>query len=57
MAERKEALCYRLQAEKTTGGEMVLLQWSPSMDLLAAALADHSVLGREGERTKEQSCY
>ena len=39
----EEALCYRMQAEKSTGGEVVLMAWSLSMDLLAAALSDHSV--------------
>ena len=42
-SEAGETLCYKQRAEKSTGGEIVLMQWSPTMDLLAAALADHSV--------------
>ncbi len=38
-----QTLCYRQRLEKTTGGEVILMEWSPTMDLLAAALADHSV--------------
>ena len=38
-----EALCYRQRAEKSTGGEMMLMSWSPTMDLLAASFADNSV--------------
>lgn len=34
---------YRLRLEKSTGGEVVLMEWSPAMDVLAVALADHSV--------------
>ncbi len=36
-------LCYKQRLEKFTGGEVVLMQWCPTMDLLAIALADHSV--------------
>lgn len=36
-------LCYRQRLEKSTGGEVVLMEWSPTMDLLAVAFADHSV--------------
>lgn len=36
-------LRYRQRLEKSTGGEVVLMEWSPTMDLLAVALADHSV--------------
>ncbi|KAL5516648.1 hypothetical protein EMCRGX_G002035 [Ephydatia muelleri] len=39
-----EAPGYRQRAEKSTGGDMTLMQWSPTMDLLAAAYADHSVV-------------
>ena len=38
-----EMLCYCQRVEKSTGGEMTLMQWSPTMDLLAAAFADNSV--------------
>ena len=36
-------LCYRQRLEKSTGGEVVLMEWSPTMDVLATALANHSV--------------
>ncbi len=42
-SESGETLCYKQRLEKSTGGEVVLMQWSPTMDLLAIALADHSV--------------
>lgn len=38
-----EALSYRQRLEKPAGGEVVLMQWSPTMDLLAASFADNSV--------------
>lgn len=38
-----DVLCFKQRTEKSTGGEVILMQWSPTMDLLAAALADHSV--------------
>ena len=41
--EEEEVLCYRQRAEKSTGGEMRAMQWSPTQDLLAAAFADNSV--------------
>ena len=41
--EEEEGLCYRQRAEKSTGGEMRQMQWSPTQDLLAAAFADNSV--------------
>ena len=37
------AMRYRQRLEKSSGGEAVLMEWSPTMDLLAVALADHSV--------------
>ena len=40
---RVEVLCFKQRTEKSAGGEVILMQWSPTMDLLAAALADHSV--------------
>lgn len=43
MEEEEDALCYRQRVEKSTGGEMTQMQWSPTMDLLAAAFADNSV--------------
>ncbi len=42
-ASANEPLCYRQRAEKSTGGEMVLMAWSPTMDVLASAFADRSV--------------
>ena len=42
-ASTGEVLCYRQRVEKSTGGEITLMQWSPTMDLLAAAFADNSV--------------
>lgn len=41
--EGEEVLCFRQRVEKSTGGEMIMMQWSPTMDLLAAAFADNSV--------------
>ena len=41
--EEEEKLCYRQRAEKATGGEVVLIHWSPAMDVVALAFADHSV--------------
>lgn len=38
-----ETLCYKQRAEKSIGGEMVLMKWSPVADLLAAAFSDRSV--------------
>ena len=36
-------LSYRQRLEKPAGGDIVLMQWSPTMDLLAATFADNSV--------------
>lgn len=36
-------LCFQLRETKPSGGDIQLMEWSPKMDLLAAALADHSV--------------
>lgn len=36
-------LCFQLRDTKPSGGDVQLMEWSPKMDLLAAALADHSV--------------
>ena len=38
-----EVLGYRQRLEKPAGGDIVLMQWSPTMDLLAASFADNSV--------------
>ena len=38
-----ETLSYRQRLEKQAGGDLVLMQWSPTMDLLAATHADNSV--------------
>ena len=42
-SEGPPVLRYRQRLEKSTGGEVMLMAWSPTMDLLAAALSDHSV--------------
>lgn len=42
-SEVAQVLRYKQRLEKSTGGEVVLMEWSPTMDLLAVALADHSV--------------
>ena len=55
-------LRYRQRLEKSTGGEVQLMEWSPTMDLLAVVLADHSVsqycpvglVGTRGGSRKEQ---
>ena len=39
-----ELLSYRQRLEKAAGGDIVLMEWSPTIDLLAATLADDSVL-------------
>ena len=36
-------LCYKLRSEKTLSGEIIAVQWSPKMDLIAFALGDGSV--------------
>jgi hypothetical protein len=43
-ASASEALAYRQRLEKPAGGEIVLMKWSPTMDLLAASFADNSVI-------------
>lgn len=42
-SESVQVLRYRQRLEKSTGGDVILMEWSPTMDLLAVALADHSV--------------
>lgn len=37
-------LCYKLRSEKTLSGEIISVQWSPKMDLIAFALGDGSVV-------------
>lgn len=39
----REVLSYRQRLEKPAGGEIVLMKWSPTMDLLVATFADKSV--------------
>lgn len=39
----KAELRFQLRDTKPSGGDIQLMEWSPKMDLLAAALADHSV--------------
>ena len=41
--ETAAAVSYRQRLEKSLEKEMVLMEWSPTMDLLAATLADKSV--------------
>ena len=41
--EEQEKLCYRQRAEKAAGGEVVNMQWSPTMDVIALAFSDNSV--------------
>jgi hypothetical protein len=41
-----QPLRYKQRLEKSTGGEVVLMEWSPTMDLLAIVLSDHSVRKR-----------
>ena len=42
--DEEEKLCYRQRAEKAAGGEVTLMQWSPTMDVIALAFKDHSVI-------------
>ena len=42
-ASASEALGYRQRLEKPAGGDLLLMKWSPTMDLLAATFADNSV--------------
>lgn len=41
--ESDNKLCYKLRSEKTLSGEIITVQWSPKMDLIAFALKDGSV--------------
>lgn len=41
--EWSSKLCYKLRSEKTLSGEVVTVQWSPKMDLIAFAMKDGSV--------------
>lgn len=41
--ELRNRPCYKLRSEKTLSGDIVAVQWSPKMDLLALALKDGSV--------------
>ena len=36
-------LCYKQRAEKPSAGEITLMEWSPTMDVIALAFADFSV--------------
>ena len=38
-----EVLGYRQRLEKPAGGDIALMEWSPTMDLLAATFVDNSV--------------
>ena len=42
-SEQLPPLCFKLRAEKSTGGEVTLLEWSPIMDIVALAFSDNSV--------------
>ena len=39
----EENYCFKQRLEKSTGAEMILMEWSPVADLLAAAFSNHSV--------------
>lgn len=41
--EAEGCLCYRQRKEHSTGGEIMLMKWSPTMDVIALAFADNSV--------------
>ena len=43
MDESTTCLCFKLSSEKSSPGDIVVLQWSPKMDLLAMAMKDGSV--------------
>lgn len=43
MDESRSCLCFKLSSEKSSPGDIVALQWSPKMDLLAMAMKDGSV--------------
>ena len=43
MDESTSCLCFKLSSEKSSPGDIVALQWSPKMDLLAMAMKDGSV--------------
>lgn len=36
-------LCYKQRAEKPSAGEITLMEWSPTMDVIALAFADFSI--------------
>ena len=42
-SEQEENLCYKQRADKPSGGEVALLKWSPTMDVIAIAFSDNSV--------------
>ncbi|XP_065911804.1 anaphase-promoting complex subunit 4-like [Dysidea avara] len=44
MDESTSCLCFKLSSEKSSPGDIVALQWSPKMDLLAMAMKDGSVI-------------
>ena len=52
-ASAAEVLNYRQRLEKSTGGEIILMKWSPTMDLLAATFADNSVMAGDGTSAVE----
>ena len=41
--EQKPPMRFKQRTERSTEGEVTLMEWSPTMDVLALALADHSV--------------
>ena len=41
--EEESRLCYRQRKEHSSGGEITLMKWSPTMDVIALAFADNSV--------------
>ena len=41
--DAEDRLCYRQRKEHSSGGEITLMKWSPTMDVIALAFADNSV--------------
>ena len=54
-ASAARALGYRQRLEKQAGGEIVLMKWSPTMDLLAATFNDNRVSLQQRTRLRMRS--
>ena len=50
----EEQLSYKLRAEKSLNVQVLLMSWSPKMDVIALGLADNSVRPRPWEVTPTQ---